>query len=198
MVHRVMLYQQCHGIVPQGYHYDDADGGLYFNGKTGMLDDVYGDYYFATPQEHSSCKLDPQGKVILDGEGTADLTVRIMDWCLCYWRQTRLAGGTTGKCMPHFTSDKSPWEQVGITMPVTATGPSVDRTNARPRKPIGRPPSRSPFRTRRCLQENVRHPDHGGEQAGAAHVGRRRRRLQGVDLRERPPGLHAAAQPGRR
>ncbi len=76
-MHVILLRNELNAAVLQGYHYDDADGGLYFNGKTGMLDDVYGDYYFATPQEHSSCKLDPKGKMILDGE---HINIRCMNY----------------------------------------------------------------------------------------------------------------------
>lgn len=50
-----------------GERFDDPDGDLYFNSKTGMLDDVYGDYFFGQPEEHSSCKLGADGTPILDG-----------------------------------------------------------------------------------------------------------------------------------
>jgi hypothetical protein len=52
----------------QGDKYSAEDGDLYFNSKTGTLDDVYGDYAFAQPAQHSSCKLGPTGAPILDGD----------------------------------------------------------------------------------------------------------------------------------
>ena len=52
----------------QGDKYSAEDGDLYFNSKTGTLDDVYGDYAFAQPEQHSSCKLGPSGAPILDGD----------------------------------------------------------------------------------------------------------------------------------
>jgi hypothetical protein len=52
----------------QGDKYSAEDGDLYFNSKTGTVDDVYGDYAFAQPEQHSSCKLGPNGAPILDGD----------------------------------------------------------------------------------------------------------------------------------
>jgi hypothetical protein len=55
-------------LLLQGDKYGTEDGDLYFNSKTGALDDVYGDYAFGQPEEHSSCKLGSNGAPILDGK----------------------------------------------------------------------------------------------------------------------------------
>lgn len=67
--------------VLQGDKYSAEDGDLYFNSKTGTLDDVYGDYAFAQPEQHSSCKLGPNGAPILDGDDF--IQMQISPFCAC-------------------------------------------------------------------------------------------------------------------
>lgn len=91
----------------QGDKYGKEDGDLYFNSKTGMPDDVYGDYAFGQPEEHSSCKLGPSGAPILDG----DMHIFCLSCCSrsssevwqCYCR-LHCRAGTSLSCLADFAA----------------------------------------------------------------------------------------------